>query len=87
MEGIITSFRRGRHTQNTRQMIILVNGIDSKAKAEKLVGKSVSWLAPGKQKKVLKGKISAAHGSKGALRAIFETGMPGQSLTQKVKIE
>jgi len=87
MEGTIVSFRRGRHTQNTRQMIIIVDSIDTKEKAEKLVGKSVSWQAPGKQKKVLKGKISAAHGSKGALRAIFETGLPGQSLGKKVKID
>jgi large subunit ribosomal protein L35Ae len=70
-----------------RQMIILVEGVDSKDKAEKLIGKSVSWEAPGKNKKVLKGKVSAPHGSKGAVRAIFETGMPGQSLGKKVKIE
>ena len=59
MEGVIVSFRRGRTTQNTRQMIILVDGVDSKEKAEKLVGKSVSWQTPGKTNKFLKGKITA----------------------------
>lgn len=68
-------------------MIVLVNGVDSKEKAQALVGKSVVWEAPGKQKKQLKGKISAAHGSKGAVRAIFETGMPGQSLGKEVSVE
>jgi large subunit ribosomal protein L35Ae len=87
MEGVITSFRRSIKNQSENQMIIQVHGVDSKEKAAKLVGKSVSWHAPGKQKKVLKGKVSAVHGRNGAVRAIFETGMPGQSLSQKVKVE
>ena len=66
-------------------MIIHVDGVTDKAKAQALVGKSVVWTSSGK--KQLKGKISAAHGGKGAVRAIFETGMPGQSLGEAVKIE
>jgi len=87
MEGVITSFRRGRRTQNTKQMVIEIESVDSVEKAEKLIGKTVTWTAPGKNQKVLSGKISAAHGAKGTVRAIFETGMPGQSLGQKVKIQ
>lgn len=86
MEGVITSFRRGVRTQKTNQMIIEISGVSTKEAAEKLVGKEVSWDAPGKNKKVLKGKIAAPHGSKGTVRAIFETGMPGQSLGTKVII-
>ncbi|MCX6706768.1 MAG: 50S ribosomal protein L35ae [Candidatus Woesearchaeota archaeon] len=33
------------------------------------------------------GKIASAHGNSGAVKAIFDTGMPGQSLGQKVSIE
>ena len=87
MDGIIVSFRRGRKTQTTNQMIIKVESVNSKKDAEKLVGKTVKWSAPGKQKKVLQGKISAPHGGKGAVRAIFDTGMPGQSLGQKIVVE
>jgi large subunit ribosomal protein L35Ae len=68
-------------------MIIHVDGITDKAKAQALVGKSVIWTSPGKAKKQLKGKVAAAHGGKGAVRAIFETGMPGQSLGEPVRIE
>lgn len=67
-------------------MIIGVEGVDSREKAEKLVGKIVSWFSPGKEKKEIKGEIRSAHGNSGAVRAIFETGMPGQSVGQKVKI-
>ncbi len=87
MEGIISSYRRGRKTQVTNQMIIHIDSVDSKEKAEKLIGKSVSWHAPGKDKKVIKGKITAAHGRKGTVRALFEKGIPGQAVSQKVKIE
>jgi large subunit ribosomal protein L35Ae len=53
-----------------------------------LVGKKVEWHNPeGKDKKVISGKVSVAHGGKGALRVVFERGMPGQSLGTKVKIE
>ena len=87
MEGVIVSFRRGRRTQNMHQMIIEVVGVDTKEKAEKLVGKTVTWETPGKAKKVLKGKITAAHGGKGAVRSLWETGVPGQAVGTKVKLE
>ena len=53
--------------------------------AEKYVGKSVTWTSPAK--KVIKGKISAPHGNKGVVRAIFEKGLPGQSIGTKVDIK
>jgi len=84
MEGTISNFRRGRHIQTTNQMVILVKGIDKKEKATELVGKTATWKSPaGKE---IKGKVSAAHGNKGALRVLFETGMPGQAIGDKVNI-
>jgi len=85
MEGVISNFRMGRHTKYNDQMIIQVNGIDKKDKVKELIGKKVEWVSPGK--KVIKGVIKRFHGNKGALRVKFETGMPGQSLGTKVKIE
>jgi len=76
-------FRQNRHTQKGNHMIVEVAGLDSREKAEKLVGKAVSWNTG---KRELKGKVASAHGNSGALRVIFETGMPGQSLGQKVVI-
>ncbi|MDD5086296.1 MAG: 50S ribosomal protein L35ae [Candidatus Nanoarchaeia archaeon] len=85
MEGIISNFRGGRHTQYGNQMILIVDGVDSKEKAEKLVDKKVVWSSSsGKQ---ITGKVRAVHGGKGAVRVLFEKGMPGQSIGQKVKIE
>lgn len=85
MKGTIVNFRGGVHTQYNNQMIIEVEGISSKDKAEELAGKAVVWKSPaGKE---IKGKIAAAHGNKGAVRAVFEKGMPGQSVGQKVELQ
>ena len=84
MEGIIASFRRGRHTQKNNHMIIYVESLKSKQDSKKLVGKNVKWKSiSGKE---FTGKVASSHGNKGALRVIFEKGLPGQSLGQKVHI-
>ncbi|HII16196.1 MAG TPA: 50S ribosomal protein L35ae [Nanoarchaeota archaeon] len=84
MEGIVCNFRQGRHTQKNRHMIIEVHGVASKEKAAKLVGKKVEWTSSAGKK--LFGEIRAAHGCNGAVRAIFEHGLPGQAVGTKVKI-
>jgi len=85
MEATIVNYKAGRHNQTTNQMIIVVNSADSKEKAQKFIGKKVIWASPAN--KEIKGEIRATHGNKGALRVLFETGMPGQSVGSKVKIE
>ena len=84
MEATVMHFRQGRHHVNSKQMILKV--ADTPEAAEKTIGKTVTWTSPaGKE---IKGKISALHGKNGNVRAIFsESGLPGQSLGQKVKVE
>jgi large subunit ribosomal protein L35Ae len=85
MKGIIMNFRGGRHTQKNNQMIIKVDSIDSIEKAKKLIDKTVIWKTP--KGNEIKGIISNTHGNKGIVRAIFEKGMPGQSLGKKVEVK
>jgi len=66
-------------------MIVVVEGVNSREDAEKLVGKKVTWKSPAN--KTINGKVASAHGNKGAVRVIFETGMPGQAIGTKVTIE
>ena len=84
MKGKIVSFRRGRHTQYTNQMIVAVDGNDKRESADNLKGKAVVWTSPAK--KEIKGKVAGAHGNKGNVRVIFDTGMPGQCLNSSVNI-
>ncbi len=85
MKGIIVNFRGGKHTKYDNHMIIKIDGIKKRDQAKTLLGKGVVWKSPaGKE---IKGRISNMHGNNGCVRAIFEKGMPGQSIAQKVEIE
>ena len=76
-------FRQGRHHVNSKQMILKV--ADTAEDAEKTIGKEVTWKSP--SGKEIKGKISALHGRKGNVRAIFsDKGLPGQALGTKVVV-
>ena len=85
MEGVIKNFKRGRKTQTTNQMIIYPAKSKTKEDASKLIDKEVTWKSPGG--KELKGKVRNFHGNSGAVRVLFETGMPGQAIGEKVEIK
>ncbi len=80
----VIQFRRGKRTISEKHMLIEIEGIDSKEKAIPYVGKKVEWTSPAK--KVIGGVIAAPHGRKGVVRAIFESGLPGQSIGTEIKI-
>jgi large subunit ribosomal protein L35Ae len=86
MKAVIANFRRGRKTTTGNQMIIVVDSVTDKKKAETLIGKTVVFTTESGKKKI-KGTVSAAHGNNGAVRAKFETGMPGQAIGKPVSIE
>ncbi len=87
MKGMVIQFRRGRHRYKPRHFLLEVEGVDSRDKAKKLLNMDVEWKSPGKKKKIIKGKITAAHGNKGVVRAIFEKGLPGQAIATSVEIK
>jgi len=84
MQGTILSYRRGRHTQNVNQVLVELEGVDSKEKAEKFLGKKLMWKTPSGRD--IKGEIIALHGNKGIVRAKFERNLPGQSFGTKVEL-
>lgn len=49
MKGVIINYKRGVTTQTNNQMIVLPETVDSREKAEKLVGKTVTWTSPAKR--------------------------------------
>lgn len=78
------SYRRGRHTQNPKQAIIRIEGVEKKEDAMNFIGKKVIWRSKGGKEIV--GVITAPHGSKGKVRARFERGLPGQAIGTEVEI-
>lgn len=84
MKAHIVSFRRGRKTYKPRQFILQVQDIKNKEKASELINKNVVWKSSaGKE---IKGIITATHGNKGLLRALFEKGLPGQAINTEVEV-
>jgi len=84
VKGKVIQFRRGRHVIHERHFLIEIAGTKNRKEASKLVGKDVEWKSPAG--KIIKGKISSAHGNKGVVRVIFEKGLPGQAITTEVEI-
>ena len=82
--GKVIQFRRGKHTIHKRHFLIEIPEIKSRKEAEKFIGKEVEWKSPAG--KIIKGKISGAHGNNGTVRAIFEVGLPGQAVLTGVSI-
>ena len=84
MKGIIVQFRRSRHRIKERHYLLDL-GFTTREEAKKSAGKKVSWKSP--SGKVISGKISDAHGNKGLVRSIFESGLPGQAITNEVEVQ
>lgn len=84
MNGVISNFRLGRHTKSEKQVVVIVKTVKTREEAEKLKNKQVTWTSPANKKLI--GRVLAPHGNSGAVKVGFETGMPGQSVGQKVEI-
>lgn len=84
MKVRIVSFRRGRKTYKPRQFILQVQDIKNKEKASEFINKNIVWKSP--SGKEIKGIITATHGNKGLLRALFEKGLPGQAINTEAEM-
>ncbi len=82
----VIQFRRGRKTFKPRHFLLEIPTINTREDAMKFVGKTAEWNSPGKEPKIIIGKISSAHGGNGVVRAIFKKGLPGQAIGTEVKI-
>lgn len=86
MKGHIVNYRGSLKVKKPKQMIIAIDGIKTKKDVSKVIGKKVVWTSPSGKK--IEGKITQAHGAKGAVRVLFsEKGLPGQAIGQKVEVE
>ena len=85
MEGVISNYKRGRHTVHQKHCILIFSDIKTRKDANRLIGRTVIWKSS--SGKELKGKITRAHGNSGAVRAHFKkAGVPGQALGTKIRI-
>ena len=85
MEGVISNYKRGRHTLHPKHCILVFPNIKNRDDANRLTGRTVVWTSD--SGKDLKGTITRAHGNNGAVRCHFKkAGVPGQALGTKIII-
>ena len=85
MQATIANFRGGKHTKYDNHMIIYLPTASTREEAKKFIKKKVVWKT--ETGKLITGEIVQVHGNKGAVRAIFERGMPGQSVGTPVEVQ
>ena len=83
MKAKLVNFRRSIKRIHERHYLIDA-GKKNRTDAMGLVGSEVVWTSPAGKK--IKGKVSSAHGNNGLIRAIFERGLPGQSMNEEVDL-
>jgi large subunit ribosomal protein L35Ae len=83
MKAKVVNFRRSLKRIKERHYILDI-GKKNRNDASGLVGKEVIWTSQAGKK--IKGKIAAAHGNKGLVRAIFEKGLPGQAMNTDIEV-
>ncbi len=84
MEARIVNFRLGCKTQNPRQAILEIEGIDTHRKAAQLIGRKVIWRSSSGLE--IRGKIVRVHGKKGRVIATFRKPLPGQAFGTRVQV-
>jgi large subunit ribosomal protein L35Ae len=84
MNAKVLSFRRGRHTQQTNQLLVSVKDVENRSTAASFIGKKV--LLKTKSGKEMRGKIVSPHGNNGVLRVRFGKGVPGAILGKDIEI-
>ncbi|MBM3304081.1 MAG: 50S ribosomal protein L35ae [Candidatus Aenigmarchaeota archaeon] len=82
--AIILNYRGGRKTRRMNQMLIEVEAADSRTKASAYIGRRVVWKTP--SGRLIYGRITHPHGSRGVLRARFAKGLPGEALGKKARV-
>ena len=95
VKGTVVGFRRGaansgNHYNHTS--LVSVEGLKSRSDVDWYLGKKIAYIFKAKTKKkntnyrVIWGKVVAAHGSKGLVRAKFRKNLPPQSLGAPVRV-
>ncbi len=74
--GVIVGYRRGPNQQYTNQVIMKIDGVNSRRHAARFIGFLVKIVD--KHGNMYKGKIVGTHGCKGYVRVVFKPNIPGQ---------
>ena len=83
-EGVFMSYRRGKHNQRNRQILIKIAGIRDRKEAARFIGRQAIWTSPKGTPHI--GKIVGVLGRRGMVKATFQKGLPGDAIGAELRI-
>ncbi len=84
-KGVFVSYRRGKRTQRNKQILIRIEGVNSRSEAARFIGRKSAWES--KTGKRILGKVVGIHGRRGLVRVSLKKGLPGQALGSQITIK
>ena len=84
MKARVIDFRKGKRTQKCNQILVEVDGVDSRALASKLIGKTAVFKTRSGRK--MRGKIMGTHGNNGVVYARFARGLSAEDFKTGVEV-
>ena len=91
-EGIFCGYRRAKNKQNNNQVLVRIDGVNSKDEAAFYMGKVVRFECVNVAKdgietnKRKEGKVIGTHGNNGVVRVKFQKNLHGQAIGSAVKV-
>ena len=78
-------YRRGlKSRQRDKQILLRIEGVQSKDDAARYLGKEIYWTSP--SGKIFRGRITRLHGRRGTVRAQLKKGLPNKAIGTTVLI-
>ena len=90
--GVFSGFRRSRLRQSFNQSLIHIDGVNSRKAVDFYLGKTVVLVRKSQHRdnpakfKPMYGKIIAAHGKAGVVRAKFHSNLPAEFMGHEVRV-
>ncbi|KAI9224006.1 ribosomal protein L35A [Blastocladiella britannica] len=91
-KGKVLGYMRAQRNQNTKQVLLRVEGVQTIQDAEFYLGKRVAYVYKaerailGSKIRVMWGRISRPHGNSGVVKVIFKNSVPPKTFGARARV-
>ena len=83
-KGVFVSYRCGKRTQRNKQILIRIEGVNSRSEAARFIGRKSAWERKTGKKDTWQSRGHTCE--KGFIRVSLKKGLPGQVLGSQITI-